>query len=255
VQLLDDERVRDVYESEPSGRDFVPARQLGLGGRISLDLDMISALCPDCNIVLVEASSTSTTNLADAVNEAKTFAPVAITNSYGGSETGSETTYNSVYTASANTAVTVAAGDDGYGVEFPAAAPGVTAVGGTSLAFSGTAASPAWSQTVWSGSGSGCSADEPMPSWQEATAYSNPGVCQGRQVADVSADADPDTGVAVYDTYDESGWLVSAAPASPRRSSVVFTPSPPPPVASSRPPSTCTRTAPGAPGPRLASCQ
>ncbi len=190
-----------------SGGTSYPRANSGWAEEISLDLDMISAVCPDCNIVLVEASSASTANLADAVNEAKTFAPVVITNSYGGSEDSSETAYNSVYSAGGKMAITAAAGDDGYGVEFPAASPAVTAVGGTSLDFTGTTSSPSWSQTVWSGSGSGCSSDEPMPSWQEAAAYTT-GTCQGRQVADVSAVADPDTGVAAYDTYGESGWLV-----------------------------------------------
>jgi hypothetical protein len=191
-----------------SGGTSYPRANAGWSEEISLDLDMVSAVCPDCNIVLVEASSASNANLADAVNEAKTFDPAAITNSYGGPESTSETAYNSVYTSGVRTAITVAAGDDGYGVEFPAASPGVTAVGGTSLGFTGSASKPAWSQTVWSGSGSGCSADEPMPAWQEPAAYSNGAICQGRQVTDVSADADPDTGVATYDTYGESGWLV-----------------------------------------------
>jgi subtilase family serine protease len=190
-----------------SGGTSYPRANSGWSEEISLDLDMVSAVCPDCNIVLVEASNSSTANLAAAVNEAKTFSPVVITNSYGGSESSSETAYNSAYSSSAKTAITVAAGDDGYGVEFPAASPTVTAVGGTSLDFTGTASSPSWSQTVWSGSGSGCSADEPMPSWQEVAAYST-SICRGRQVADVSAVADPNTGVAAYDTYGESGWLV-----------------------------------------------
>jgi hypothetical protein len=59
-----------------------------------------------------------------------------------------------------------------------------------------------WSETAWSGAGSGCSAYEPKPAWQ-----TDPG-CTRRSVADVSADADPNTGVAVYDTYHSGGWLV-----------------------------------------------
>jgi subtilase family serine protease len=88
----------------------------------------------------------------------------------------------------------------GYGVEFPASSQYVTAVGGTSLNRDSSARG--WSETVWSGSGSGCSAYVSKPSWQ------TDGGCSRRTVADVSAVADPYTGVAVYDTFRTSGWLV-----------------------------------------------
>ena len=146
-----------------SGRTSYPQANTGWSEEISVDLDMISAICPDCNIVLVEASSASFPNLAAAVSYAKSLSPAAITNSYGGSEFSSESTYNSIYTAGTSTAVTVASGDSGYGVEFPAASPGVTAVGGTALTYSGSGWNP---QAVWSTAGSGCSAYEAMPSWQ-----------------------------------------------------------------------------------------
>jgi subtilase family serine protease len=97
--------------------------------------------------------------------------------------------------------ITASAGDGGYGVEYPAASPFVTAVGGTSLT---TASSTrGWAETVWSGTGSGCSAYEANPGWQPKTTY-----CTTRTVADTSADANPSTGVAVYDSYGQSGWLV-----------------------------------------------
>ncbi len=189
-----------------SGRTSYPQANTGWSEEISVDLDMISAICPDCNIVLVEASSASFPNLAAAVSYAKSLSPAAITNSYGGSEFSSESTYNSIYTAGTSTAVTVASGDSGYGVEFPAASPGVTAVGGTALTYSGSGWNP---QAVWSTAGSGCSAYEAMPSWQKDTSvYYKKGDCNGRQVADVAAVADPSTGVAVYDTYHEPGWMV-----------------------------------------------
>ncbi|MGH3167128.1 MAG: carboxypeptidase regulatory-like domain-containing protein, partial [Trebonia sp.] len=102
-------------------------------------------------------------------------------------------------------AVVASAGDAGYGVEFPASAPDVTAVGGTSLTRApGTARG--WTEAAWSGTGSGCSGYEPKPSFQTDTG------CAGRTVADVSAVANPDTGVAVYDTYSDGapdygqGW-------------------------------------------------
>ena len=195
-----------------AGGTSYPQGNTGWGEEISLDLDMISAICPDCNITLVEASSSSFSNLDAAVAYAKTLHPAAVTNSYGGSEFSSETSYNSAYSYSSSggqTAVTAATGDSGYGVEFPAAAPNLTAVGGTSLTYSGTGSSLTWNpQTVWTGAGAGCSAYETMPTWQATSAFDLPGVCNSRQVGDVSAVADPNTGVAVYDTYREPGWMV-----------------------------------------------
>jgi hypothetical protein len=171
---------------------------------------MISAICPDCNIELVEASSSSFSNLDAAASFAQTLHPAAITNSYGGAEFASESTYNRTFSAGPSTAVTAATGDSGYGVEFPAASPGVTAVGGTTLTYAKSGSGFAWNrQTVWSTAGSGCSADEAIPTWQnDAGVYSLATDCTGRQVADVAAVADPSTGVAVYDTYREPGWMV-----------------------------------------------
>src|SRR5205085_10947343 len=94
-------------------------------------------------------------------------------------------------------------GDSGYGAEFPASSAYVTAVGGTSLVRS--TASRGWSENAWSGSGSGCSAYITKPGWQTDSG------CARRTVADVAAVADPNTGVAVYDSYGSSGsanWYV-----------------------------------------------
>ena len=182
-----------------TGGTSYPASSTSWSEEISLDLDMVSAICPNCNILLVEANSASFANLTTAEATALSYSGVdAVSNSYGGSEFSGETAYNSAYN-STTAAVTVSAGDQGYGVEFPAADPYVVAVGGTTL----TSPSDPGGQTVWSGSGSGCSAYEPIPVWQPVTQ-----LCANRTVADVSADANPSTGVAVYDTYGESGWLV-----------------------------------------------
>ncbi len=193
-----------------SGGTTYPRGNTGWAEEISLDLDMASAVCPSCNITLVEASSSSFSNLAAAVSYAKSLNPAVITNSYGGAEFSSETSDNGIYSGTATTAITAATGDSGYGAEYPAASPGVTAVGGTSLSYDRTSTGFTWNpQTVWSGAGSGCSAYEPMPSWQnDPGVYSLSGDCSGRQIGDVSAVADPSTGVAVYDTYSEAGWLV-----------------------------------------------
>ena len=170
---------------------------------ISLDLDMASAICPNCKILLVEASTNSFANLAAAVDQAaKTPGVVAISNSYGGSEYATEVTDQAHYNHP-GIAITVSSGDNGYGVEFPAASQYVTAVGGTNLVRSSTGRG--WTETVWNGAGSGCSAYITKPSWQTDAG------CARRTVADVSAVADPNTGVAVYDSYaynGASGWMV-----------------------------------------------
>jgi subtilase family serine protease len=178
-----------------------PSGNTSWSEEISLDLDMISATCPHCKILLVEASSNSLGSLGAAVNEAAALGANAISNSYGAGESSSETGWDAAYYAHAHVAVTASSGDGGYGVEYPAASPFVTAVGGTTLNKSTNARG--WNETAWSGAGAGCSAVEPNPGWQPVT-----GLCATRTVADVSADANPNTGVAVYDSYGMSGWLV-----------------------------------------------
>ncbi|MHB8244191.1 MAG: S53 family peptidase [Acidimicrobiales bacterium] len=189
-----------------SGGTKLPRNNAGWSQEISLDLDMVSAVCPNCKILLVEASTASLTNLGTAVNTAAKLGATEISNSYGGSESSSDTTYDTSYYDHPGIAITASTGDSGYGVEYPAASPYVTAAGGTTLNDSnGT-----YSQTAWSGSGSGCSAYDPQPSWQSSVSNIT-STCAKRAVADVSADANPNTGVAVYDSYSykgQSGWLV-----------------------------------------------
>jgi hypothetical protein len=186
------------------GGTTYPKSDGGWAQEISLDLDMASAICPNCHILLVEADSPQFTDLAAAVDRAATLGATQISNSYGGNEFSSETTstYESHYDHP-GIAVTVSSGDNGYGVEFPASSRYVTAVGGTSLTVDGSARG--WSESAWSGAGSGCSAYVPKPSWQTDSG------CTRRTVADVSAVADPNTGVAVYDSlafHGSSGWMV-----------------------------------------------
>lgn len=185
-----------------SGGTSYPRANGGWAQEISLDLDMVSAICPNCHILLVEASSATTANLGTAVNTAANLHATEISNSYGGSESSSDTSYDSKYYNHPGIVITASAGDSGYGVEYPAASQYVTAVGGTSLSRASN--TRGWTETVWSGSGSGCSAYDPKPSWQKDTG------CSKRTVGDVSAVADPNTGVAVYDSYSyqgASGWL------------------------------------------------
>jgi subtilase family serine protease len=181
-----------------TGGTAYPSANTGWAEEISLDVDMVSAVCPNCRILLVEASSNSLGNLLTAENEAATLGANVISNSWGATEFSSETLYDSYFHH--GIPITASTGDNGYGVSWPAASTYVTAVGGTSLLTASN--TRGWSETAWSGAGSGCSAYEPKPTWQ-----TDPG-CARRTVGDVSAVADPNTGVAVYDTYNVGGWLV-----------------------------------------------
>jgi subtilase family serine protease len=184
----------------------LPAANSGWAGEIALDIEMASAVCPKCKIVLVEASSTSFADLGAAVNAAVSLGATVVSNSYGGGESSGETSEDTFYNHP-GVGIFVSSGDGGYGVEFPASSTHVTAVGGTSLAKS--SAARGWVESVWGtakntngGAGSGCSKYEAKPSYQKDTG------CTKRTVADESAIADPSTGVAVYDTYGGKGWAV-----------------------------------------------
>ena len=184
-----------------TGGTSYPRTNTGWDQEQALDLDMVSAMCPDCHILLVEASTSSLSNLGTAVNTAAGTAGVTvISNSYGGSESGT-TSFAGAYNHPGK-AITVSTGDSGYGVQFPASAPTVIAVGGTHLVRS--SAARGWTETAWSGGGSGCSTVYAKPSFQ-----TDP-LCTMRMEADVSAVADPNTGVAVFGPGNggRSQWLV-----------------------------------------------
>ncbi len=185
-----------------AGTAAYPGNGNGWSEEISLDLDMVSAVCPECRILLVEASSPADADLAAAEDEAVKLGAGFVSNSYGGPEWSGETMDNAGY-RHPGVPITASAGDYGYGTEFPAVAPGVTAVGGTSL-HRAPGTRRGWAETAWPGTGSGCSPYEPAPSWQPAA-----GGCSGRMAVDVSADADLSTGVAVYDTEGgRPGWML-----------------------------------------------
>ena len=182
-----------------------PARtDTGWDQEQALDLDMVSSACPSCKILLVQASSASFSNLWTGVDYAKTVPGVkAISNSYGNTDSSSYSAYDSHY-AGNGIAITVSTGDYGYGAQWPATAPGAIAVGGTSLTQGG--GTRGWTETVWNGAGSGCGLGHSKPSWQNGVTDA----CGGRMEADISAVADPNTGVAVYGPVNSStsGWMV-----------------------------------------------
>lgn len=181
-------------------------------GEISLDLDMVSAAAPNAHILLVEADSAYFDDMAAAVDQAVAQGAKYVSNSYGtgytsapgSGEDPSETTEYDPHYNHPGVAMVASSGDDDYGVSYPAASQYVTAVGGTALKQDTSARG--WSESVWhnsyGGPGSGCSLYEPKPSFQTDTG------CAMRTVADVSAVADPVTGVSVYQTYGGSGWSV-----------------------------------------------
>src|SRR3954447_13079775 len=172
-----------------TGGSLPPAPNPDWALEISLDLDMVSAVCPNCHILLVESNTNLDSDLYAAEDTAARLGANAISNSWGGDESADETA-NDVHFNHPGVAITASSRDSGLGVSYPAASPFLTAVGGTSLNRN-AAAARGWSETVWDGAGSGCSAFEAKPSWQ-----TDPG-CARRTVADVSAVADPDTGVNV----------------------------------------------------------
>ncbi|MDQ2888839.1 MAG: S53 family peptidase [Chloroflexota bacterium] len=185
---------------DQQGGNKYPQADSGWGGEISLDLDMVSAICPNCHILLVEANSSSFSDLGSSVNTAVRLGATTVSNSYGGSEDGQSAKYIASYYNHPGVIITASSGDSGYGVQLPAAFNSVIAVGGTSLNTARN--SRGWTERTWNGSGSGCSQYVSKPSWQKDSG------CKKRTVADVSAVADPYTGVAVYDTYGNNGWNV-----------------------------------------------
>jgi hypothetical protein len=178
-----------------------PDQNVGWAQESALDLDMASAMCPNCQLWLVEANSNSFKNLAAAVDKAAALGAHVISNSYGGGDSNGAEKFEPSYNHP-GVAITASTGDSGYGSQTPAAMPHVIAVGGTRLVHATN--DRGWSETVWSGAGSGCSKHYDKPSWQ-----SDKG-CATRMEADVSADADPGTGVSVYGPHNNgvSGWMV-----------------------------------------------
>ena len=211
---------------DQNGGTSYPIHDAGWGQEISLDLDMVSAACPNCKILLVEADTSRIPDLGAAVDRAVALGAVAVSNSYGGPEFSNEI-YADVHYDHPGVAIVAASGDCGYNcspssdlqhpfvtsVEYPAASQYVVAVGGTTLVRS--AGGRGWTESAWGnasgGAGSGCSQVEAKPAWQSDM------YCATRTIADVSAVADPATGVAVYDSdpnlsLGQRGWGVYGDP-------------------------------------------
>lgn len=189
-----------------TGGTRYPKTNSGWALEISLDVQWAHAIAPGAKILLVEASSASFTNLLAAEDYAAAHAQY-VSNSWGASEFSGESTYDSHF-ARSGVSFFVSAGDAGLPAEYPSSSPNVISVGGTTLTFNadGTLAS----ETGWSGGGGGCSAYETATAAQAVFGgYGQVACAGGRATPDVSLDADPASGVSVYDStryQGQSGW-------------------------------------------------
>ena len=202
------------------------AEAIGWGLEISLDIEIAHATCESCHVLLVESNEPSYEDLEKAEKSAATLGAGEISNSWAGPEVGETPELESASPFNhKGIVITAAAGDDGYlnwdaesasergYANFPASSPHVVAVGGTRLSL-GTGS--AWAgETVWNGdhaTGGGCSVVFTAQPWQQSLAdWSTVGCESKRAVADVAADADPYTGVAVHDTSPECEYRYEEA--------------------------------------------
>jgi subtilase family serine protease len=185
-----------------TGGSSLPATNASWDLEISLDIEWAHALAPGANILLVEANTNSLANLLAAERYAAAHASY-VSNSWGSSEFSTESSYDSYFTAP-GVSFFAAAGDEGASLLWPSASPDVTSVGGTSLALTtgGTLAQ----ESAWSGGGGGCSRYETASPVQLTGTVS----CAGKRATpDIALDANPNSGVSVYDSVaynGQSGW-------------------------------------------------
>jgi hypothetical protein len=201
--------------SESEEASIYPADEPGWGLEISVDLDMVSAMCQECHIVLVEAENKEVKPMDRAENEAAALkGTTEISDSWAQQERAEEASEDAEYFDHPGIPIVASGGDDGYddcnggkSLCFPAASKYVIAVGGTTLKkMTKTAENPrGWEEGVWEYSGSGCSADDLEPEWQESKAF--PKACGGKRTDDdVAAVASEATPVSFYDSYETSGF-------------------------------------------------
>jgi len=178
----------------------LPINDVGWSVEESLDVDAVSSLCPNCRLVLVEANGSDDADMQDAIQAAVGAGATIVSNSWSEMALTSPFTSNFTYPG---VSIVAASGDNGTAQPgqsaYPAALPGVTAVGGTTLNAS-TSSPRGYTETAWDNTGSGCDTNEAAPVWQPQTG------CVGRAYNDISADGDPNTGLNAYDSQD-GGWL------------------------------------------------
>jgi hypothetical protein len=189
----------------------LPAASFSWAVEESLDLDMVSAICPRCRLLLIEAKSSTTPSLGVAEDTAVRLGARFVSNSWSGTEFPGQGAFNHYFNHPGD-AIVFSSGDAGYGPVYPADLQYVTSVGGTALRHK-PSGSRSWTETVWGstdpavtgGTGSGCSTLTAKPSWQRKPVDIAAGGCANRTENDVSADASPATGVAIFDTYRTHG--------------------------------------------------
>ena len=199
-----------VNQRGESGR--YPRRNAAWANEVALDVDMVSAICPRCPILLVEADSARIDDLGTAVDEAVALGARAVSNSYYAREWKGETAQDVHYnhpgvaiTVSSGDQLQAHVGDDAAFAQpslttppyYPAASPYVTSVGATALVPAGVS----WTEFPWRYSGDGCSRFEPRPSFQRA-------LCATRSSVDIAVVGDPRTGVSIYSS-ESGGWVVA----------------------------------------------
>lgn len=191
-----------------TGGTKYPRKDQGWALESALDTQWAHAIAPGAKILLVEANSNSFSNLLAAVDYARKNADY-VSMSWGGSEFSNEVSQDFHFTG-ANTSGTrvsffASSGDSGFPASYPSASPNVISVGGTTLTLNG---GNLVSETAWNGSGGGCSAYETANSTQVTGSVS----CNGKRATpDVALDADPASGVSVYDSFGyqgQKGWFV-----------------------------------------------
>jgi subtilase family serine protease len=190
---------------DQSGGTSYPRKDSGWALEISLDIEWAHAIAPCANILLVEATTNSFANLLAAEDYAKAHAQY-VSNSWGASEFSGESSYDSHF-VQLGVSFFVSSGDSGLPAEYPSASPNVISVGGTTLHLNLRQTDSGF-ETGWSSGGGGCSAYETATSAQLAMSQS---LCGTRRATpDVSLDADPASGVSVYDTVryqGQAGWF------------------------------------------------
>jgi len=183
-----------------------PAYDAGWAPEIALDVQWAHAIAPLARIVLLESASANNTDLVGSVQLANRMGPGVVSMSFGSPEGSWVPASDSVFTTSGMTYL-ASTGDSGAGVSWPAVSPNVLAVGGTSLSYAGSGKR---SETAWSGSGGGISAYEALPGYQSGVSIAGGGALRSRAVADVSFNADPNTGqyVALTPPGGSTGWYI-----------------------------------------------
>jgi len=211
-----------------------PNANCGWAQEAALDIEWAHAMAPNAQIVLVEANSSSFSDLLYAVDVATKIVNAGgyvasgntpamkageVSMSWGGSEFRGETSYDGHFNNSSNVVYFAASGDSGGKTIYPSASPYVVSAGGTTLTFSGSTVT----ETGWSGSGGGPSKYEARPGYQKGIVTI---VGSARGTPDFSFDADPNSGVSVYDSTPcggMSGWMVfgGTSVSSPSLSGIV----------------------------------